>query len=378
MSTKKQIYRSGIIFFLANVIAGVLNYLYQISAGRNLSVQSFSDLNSWIANYSVFLAMPGVLQYYSCFHPSSKSTLRLIVTITCALSVPLLALWFSIDELLSSSNAVMIIGLSFVLAWNLGQLQIRMAYSHLAVATFLMAVARYGLLWLPLGTPDSLDRYAFAQIGPLVVGLWTTSAFLFRNETKPVPIAEQGWMGPIVLSLTTAVIPQFDLVLMSHSISALNYQEFVQASLFYKAIYFTVFIGAQWILPQQILGLSKRTFSVAKILIPGALVLSGVLAAASPHLVNFVFHWPTPPDAVLVFVSCLHTSLLAVLLLKIQELSSDGRNGDAVLALGSLVLTSSVQMALKLDAIPYETMAVVIQLVFMGMIMIKERRPVGA
>ncbi len=67
----RSLLTTGGIYMAANIAAGLLNYLFQVVASRQLSAADFSQMSSWVAHVSVFFILAGVLQYSSNFLPAS-------------------------------------------------------------------------------------------------------------------------------------------------------------------------------------------------------------------------------------------------------------------------------------------------------------------
>lgn len=359
--SRKAEIRSGTFFLLANIGAGVLNYLFQVVAARQLTAQDFSQLNGWFADLSLFFMVGGILQYASNFRPTPRSQLRYILGMANGLTLVAIWLWLTQPGVLTFDRALLVLVTSTFFGWLMGQVQIRMQFVVISIANILVAGTKLGITGLPIGEPQDLMRYALGFFICYLPALWLISIYLWSAPEAERAEGNPSWTAPIMLSVATAVTPQFDLVLMNHTQDSLAFADFAHASLYYKAIYFLIFILAQWLLPRQIKKQVGHTLSDLPRLVAVAIVTSMALAVASPYISQWIMKWQYSPSQILVFLSCLHMSALAMLFLRIQEACAQKQVKTAAVILGVMGLEAALQLVLKLEMNQYLVTVIILQ-----------------
>ncbi len=357
--------RSGAFFLVASVGTGLCNYLFQVVAARQLSSENFSQLNGWFADLALFFMFGGVLQFAANFWPSGPRLLRPILVIANALAIAAITYWLTAPGALTLERVLMILVVSTLFSWLMGQVQIRLQFTIISLVNVLGAVSKLGLSVAPFGLPTELNRYAFAMFATYLPGLWIISVYLW-SAPKPEPGARHsGWSAPILLSIATAITPQFDLVLMHHTQTSATFAEFAQASLFYKAIYFLIFILAQWLLPRQVKHHNHEGSAGLPAVAAGGLVLALGLTLISPWISRLLLSWPQGPARSLVFLSCVHTTLLALIFLTVQGACARRDLRLSGLLLAGLALEAGVQMLLRFEANNYLLFIIAAQIVLL-------------
>lgn len=364
--------RSGSVFVAINAAAGLLHYLFQVFASQRLTAAEFSDLNSWFAHLALFFVLGGILQYAGNFFPAPRRLLRQMILLINFLCFGLVVVWLSLPATAAPSGplvlrALMVLLGSSLFGWLMGQVQIRMLFTALTVANVLVGVTKLGLVLVPWSQASTLELFRFSLFACYIPALWWISVSLWRDRNPAPQPAHQEvrwelWSAPLVLSFAASLIPQMDLVLMSRIQSAEVFQDFARSSLFYKGIYFLLYIFAQWLLPQQIRekqgsGLTRASLALAA----AALLGSAALTGASPFIVRWILHWEVSPPLSLIFLSCLNMSLLTWLFLLIQECCAQSKTQFAGIALAGLGVEALIQLSLGLPPTPYLTLAIVLQ-----------------
>lgn len=356
--------RSGGWYFAAGLVGGLLSYLYQVVASRELSSADFAALNGWFANFAIYFFLGGIFQYGAVFKPTSGRPLAVRLF---AINVMLLLFvwwWFSGTETFGVARAIIVVVSTASAGWIMGQLQARLAFTLLAFLGLIQATVKLMPIFFPAFPSLRVEAYALACFVTLLPTHWIASYVLLRSD-KPTTTTEgarsgKDWIAPILLSCAVALMPQYDLVLMDHTQTRPLFEEFARASLFYKGIYFVFFIVAQWLLPQQIQRTAEiRNLGVAVVF---ALVSSIVITLAAPFVGRIVLHWDHDPSAWLILGSCIHMSLLTLTFLGIQQACADGRVWVAAVVLGLIVVKGAMQFALGLEASTYLIYAIVLQL----------------
>jgi hypothetical protein len=317
--------RSAAFYVIASLLAGVFNYLFQVVASRQLSAENFAAFNGWFANISILFMFGGVLQGVGVFVQTSERLLRSGLILINMLMAAGFWIWLAGPVGLNDLRAGIILLISILFGWLTGQVQARLWFGLLSLAGLGMAVTKFLTLFLPIGSPADLERYAFAMFVPylFLLILFTSKIWgaLDRGSAGVLSSREGApdWLSPVLLAVALAVIPQLDMVVMSHTQPGPAFAEFVRASLFYRAIYVLALIFAQWLLPRQVKFKSLRVWKSFPLLFGLSLALSSVLAFLSPWIVEWVFHWDSSPGFWIIWLSCVHTACLALLLFYIQE-----------------------------------------------------------
>jgi hypothetical protein len=365
---------SGAAFVAANLVAGLCHYFFQVIASKELSAADFSELNAWFANIAIFFMIGGLLQYTANFLPASKTRLRQAIVVINIFYGCLAVAWFMSSPGLTLPRALMVLSGSTVFGWLLGQVQSRLLFFVMAGANLLFGVSK--LLFVLL-LPWGIERYTFALFACYLPGVLLISVGAWRADPRAEPkrgslLDWQLWAAPVILSVAGAVIPQLDLVLMDRIQSPPDFQAFARASLYYRGIYFFMFIFAQWLLPQQI---RESQMPVS----PWYLALAGLggsagLALVSPAVTTYILKWSEAPAPLLIFASCLNMSLMTWMFLLIQEACARHRVRAAGAALLVLALEALVQLGLKLPPFGYLFLAIGFQLALIAFLSHANRR----
>lgn len=326
--------RALLIFVAASGGAGLLNYAFQVLAARGMSAGDFAEFSAWLAAVASFFALSNWLQFAANFAPGPPRRLRAVLIATLLAVIAAVPLWFGALSSHSARGAMIVIA-SAAFGWTLGQAQIRLAFEAMALAGIINGLGKLGFaLFLPF---TALDSYRFALLAGYIPALMYLGVVLWH--ARPVETAAPGrWTAPLLLSLATALVPQFDLLLMNQTQPPEVFQTLAQASLFYKGIHFILFILAQWLLPHQIQ--SRRATETRAHVVLAALVfaVAGALTLASPLISRVVLNWNAPPPVETVFFACVHMGFLTLLALRMQEFCTLGEVRKALILLLILCL----------------------------------------
>jgi hypothetical protein len=369
--------RSSSWFVLANISAGVFHYAFQVCASRELSAAEFAGLNAWFANLALFFLIGGILQYSANFFPTPLRRLYPAIIAINLFCLGLVAAWFYGPPGETTLRALMVLSGSALFGWLMGQIQARLMFAAMSIANLLLGLTKIGLITVPSMGQSSLERYSFALFACYIPALWFISVAVWRHRA---PARHQGptrfswglWGAPLILSAASSIIPQMDLVLMDRIQSAIQYQEFARTSLFYKGIYFLLFILAQWLLPQQIRKVQGQPAVRWWLFAAAALLSSAGLALASPLISAWILRWSEAPGMELVFLSCLNMSLLAWIFFLIQAHCASHQVRLAGLGLILLGAEAGLQILLHLQPHFYLFLAILTQA---SLVFILSRRP---
>lgn len=353
-------WRQGGFFVIASAAAGLLHYLFQLAAARGLSAPDFAQFSQWFAQIAFCFFIGGILQYAANFAPARRPFLRASIVALNLFLILLGVIWFT-HEGLTFTHAALVVISSCVFNWFFGQAQIRLAFTTLAIASLTIGAAKLIMALNPAIEPSDLNRYAFPLFACYIPAIWMMSYVLWSKE-DPKTTGQVSWLAPIVLSVAGAGIPQFDILLMSYTQTPEAFQEFAQASLFYRGIYFVVAIVAQWLLPHQIHGNAGSMLKNLGVVAAAAAALSGAMAWLAPGAAQAVLNWQTAPAQDIVFLSCIHMSLLTLLFLWIQETCAGRRPRLAAAVLSVLALEAGAQWLFQFQVRDYLILVSLVQL----------------
>lgn len=311
------------LFVFINILAGIFNYLFQIVAGRNLTVGEFSSFNEWFAFASLFAFGGGLLQNGANFYPVEKTAL--IRQYAIYAFICLMVLWSVVSEKSTISTfTISFVIMSIINGWLVGQSQVRLMFTTMASAGAILALTKIALTFFPVAEVNALTYIKIATVAIVPSILFLGAIQIFgkqKNTANRQHSSYQALFSAAILTASAAIVPQMDIIILSKTLDRGIFEQFIQASIFYKAVFFFFLIFAQWLLPQQVR--QSQTF-VGKYLfnfIPVALTLTGAIALAlvSEPVSNYIMNWNPAPPRTFVFLSCVNMSLLTWIFLLIQE-----------------------------------------------------------
>ncbi len=330
----------SISYFIAiNIAAGVLNYLFQVVGARSLSIEDFSKFNKWYAYTTMFALTGGLLQNAANFYliPHKQIIRQNVIFVVLAI----IGLGLVLSE--RSESTRLFTGIFILFAtmngWLTGQSQVRLMYQTMAFAGLTIAAVKVGLAGFQIW-PSTTETYIKIITLAFVPSIALLSYRLFKSE-KNLNIqvrhtSREVISAAIAISVATALVPQIDILILSKTLNKNTFEAFIQASIFYKVVFFFFLIVAQWLLPQQTLdqGLSiiRKLYTFAPLAL-GLAAASILTLISEPVSVNIMNWHPAPPRSY-VFFSCINMSLLTWLFLLIQEACAKRK---AHVALGSVV-----------------------------------------
>lgn len=360
---------AGSFFAVANILAGVFHYLFQVIASKQMVAADFALFSVWLAKVAVLSMLGGLLQYAGNFFPSSRAQAEKSVLISTLLTLAFSVLWFWTPDS-GFVQGLLIVIASGLFGWILGQIQQRLMFLLMGIMNLAMALAKVIFVLIPGTFSIPIDRFSYALLISYFISLFIVAILtrIPRFEIKGSLEGADGaarwslWIAPLVLSIAGATIPQMDIIILQRWITAETFQDFVRASLFYKGIYFLMFIFAQWMLPQQIAKVGSKAqkgiltyhFAIAALL--GSLAVTLI----APLVERLILKWDSMPPSDYIFWSCLSISLLTWIFLLIQE--SCARR-DIRWAVGTLFVIFGnlfLQSLLKLEIVNYFQLSIFI------------------
>lgn len=355
--------KSGLFFLAANLAAGAFNYLFQVIAAQRLSPADYARLNGWFADLALFFVLSGLLQYYSNFAPARRGALRAGIVAINVAGLAIAAMWLGMPGPLGPFHTTMIVLNSCMTGWLLGQAQIRLRFVTLALVSLGVGVCRVTLVQVPGLAGGEFEKFTFVSLVVFVVSIWILSGSLWTAEDTKGNQRQGGerWRSAAILSIATAIIPQFDMFLMSHTQAESDFVLFTYASLFGRAVFAVMSIFAQWLLPNQLRGKDLRPKFESWMPVLGVFTLSGVVAALSPFVGEHLLRLKGLPGIDLVFLASCEISLLALIFVVVQSACATGRVGFAVFVLGVLGVEASCQLLVKMQMNSFLIWALVTQ-----------------
>lgn len=352
--------QGGVLFFAASLSAALINYLFQVVASKQLSPKEFADLNAWVANLAPFMVSAAVLQYYSNFKPITRGWLRTALVAAAAVSAAAVIFWPYSAEIVSLPNSAVIVAVTAMMAWFMGQTQIRLSFVWLSIGGLALAASRLGFVLWPIDA--GFGVFVFANLVAPAVAIWVLLPYLWKSGDVEGVRGRDFWRNTLVLSAAGAMLPQFDVFVMNHSQGEEAFIAFAKASLFGRAVYALTTILAQWLLPNQLRGIKSPMAVSLRTVIFGLLVLCAALAAVSDLLALHLLGWDQTPPRLLVFFASAEISMVAVILVLIQGSCARNETRRAVALLGLLGAEAAMQIILKLPMMVFLPAALVIQI----------------
>lgn len=303
----------NVIFVLANIGVGVLNYFFQVAAAKSLSTTEYGAFNVWNATLSVFLVFASVFQFYGTLTHYSYKKLSL-VTFGSALLLIMLSAYGVPDPYFV---IVVTVFFSGVFSFAYGSLMAHFFFLQAGVLALVMTATK---VLYPYFVVTDLRFYHAIMTAP-VVGLLLSTLFLFRLRPQETNSVAKGTLLPsFILALMAALIPQLDILITQAHASEVATGHFGYVSLISKAFFFILMIGSQLLLPYQarsgesILALKKY------FILPILGLIVGLFASfLGPQVLASVLGKDVSIEPLWVILSCFNVSVLGTLYLLIQE-----------------------------------------------------------
>lgn len=358
-------------FAISNILAGVFHYLFQVLASKEMAAAEFAQFSVWLATVAVLCMLGGLLQYAGNFFPSTKSQAERSLLVSTALTFVFSVAWFFIPASNDLQGALIVISAG-LFGWILGQIQQRLLFLLMGIMNLAMAGVKVFFVLIPGTFGTVMERFSYALLICYFVALLVTylvsrsSKFEITSSPSGMKSTQTAalWLAPLLLSISGAIIPQMDIIVLQKWQPDQVFQDFVRASLFYKGIYFLMFIFAQWMLPQQISktgskahqGILTYHFAIA------AFVGSLAVTVVAPYVEQFILKWDSMPPAAMIFYSCFNMSLLTWVFLLIQESCARHQLRLAGAALVVIFMNLGAQLLLQLEVVQYFQLSILVYL----------------
>lgn len=353
MSTATQKKFEAGFFVIANIIAGVLHYLYQVVGVKRLDTTSFGQLTAWMAYAALGFSLGLLAQSMANFFPQSVKSLRWQGPATFFFA--LLLCWIAISmDLTPTHHAVIGILMFTLFGWMNGQCQTQKMFWVMGLLGLVVGVFKLGVVVFPESI--TLENFYWGYTLNSIIGLAVVMVvFLVRSKNTSKAQTQDvrlGFTAAAILAFITMFIPQFDVLFVAQTQPEAVTAEFAQVALVYRGIFFFILIFAQWLLPSQIQsgksGLSskdekKRVFMA----VGGGVLIAALASTLGPPVAKVILGIELGDHPIWIFLSTVHVSILTVLFLRIQRECAGLKVGSALLQSAIMVLVLTGMLILK-------------------------------
>lgn len=343
--------RAALGFTLANVAAGVLNYLFQVHAAVAMDATAFGALSAWLAQVTFASSIASVVQFLSLdFRVERFERLVVPIGLVSAIAV-VLQLWAG-RALGTFTLGAITVGGGVLLYALIGQLQSRLRLGDVGLAVFATAFARMSLSFV--------TSFYVAQAVAAFAGVAAVAAVSLRTRADESPAAGTTKSGfgtrlvrSVLLAFATVLFPQLDVLVLSWREDATTLGMFSRLALAARIVFFAGAAVLPVLLAHQVRAAESETeppsfvpFAqrwLAPVAVLGSMVLAFVADRAVLHVAGDQSTW--------LYVSCASAALLVSILLHVQRLAARGelaRAGGCIAGvliasgLGALVSNGSV------------------------------------
>jgi hypothetical protein len=308
-----------LFFSFASVTAGVLNYLFQVYAGKTLSSGAFGQLSAWLAYVATFSVIGTIIQISSNYIHVPAQVIRRLSVIFLVLSI--LLIWLLPENLLYLGS--IFIAASAAYAWQIGFLQSQKYFYLIGFLAILSGCVRlFGAILFTHFNGENLFSFAKAQVLAVLLSLLAFGVYFIFSKMSPQSevkkIEKKELIVVPVIAFFYTIIPQIDVLVANSVLQADDLGVFAKAALISKALLFGLFIIAQYLLPFRNHPLTKITLrKVAGLFILCFLIVAFGSWALGPLLLSILFpNSAAGPASWIALLSCsafLACSLLIVL-----------------------------------------------------------------
>jgi hypothetical protein len=347
------------MFVVSQLIAGALNYLFQVEAARSLSEVDFGAWSHWLAQFSVacfagiWIQSLSVLSELEKYFDLKKSRALLGVL----LILILLAMKQEWEFAVSAFGWMFSLLNGFWFGVNLRAKNLRLLSMYAVIA----AGSRF--LWV-LFDKSFYHAVVMAGFFGCLAFLTFSKSSLASDRTKP-PLHLQLGLSALCLAFFSAWVPQMDLMVAPKLLTPENLGVLAKVTLLSKAFYFGFQTLAQVLLAHQVQPDGQRLQRMHFLWLGGL----GVLCSFVGMFVARYFAWPMP----WALLSLLHMTTLCLLFLAVQDFSARHLGKKAFsISLVTLMVAGIGTAMPALEA--YWYLALVIEFAAIVLIMMKEVR----
>jgi hypothetical protein len=345
---------------LANLVAGLLNYLFQVHAAAALDAAEFGRFSAWLAQVALASAVATVIQFLSLDTPIAEPRFRRLLGVSGAVSFVLVVAHVLAGSALSplALGAVTLVSTALLYA-VVGQLQSRLRLAVVATAIFATSGFRFALPFTSTGGMRAKSFYV-AQAAAAFAGVALAALLTLRSRGGAVagiaaPAAPRAEVAtrlrlarPVLLAFAAVAFPFVDVLAISSTNDVATTGAFSRIALAARIVFFGGAAILQVLLPYHIhtskSGAALPSFiaRVERWLTPISLVGAIILAAVFDRAVLD----PRGGQRVWLFATCLSAALLVGILAHVQRLAAHRRFRAAVTCVAGVIASSAISAAI--------------------------------
>ena len=354
--------RSAFALAVASVLAGLLNYTFQVHGAAVLDAAAFGLLSAWLAQVTLASAITTVVQYVALDAPLAADR---FVRLTIPAGIASLAILVA-DVAFGTRLSPFVLGVSTFVSCALlyavvGQLQARLRLAEVAAALLATGAFRFALpfAWAPGERAKSFYvAHAAAGFAGVVVAAALVALRARATAAETVGPKAKGAGGvqlgrPALLAFAAVFFPYADVLAISTTHDAATTGAFARIALAARIVTFGGAAVLQISLAHQLhaaktggdvppfVALIERWTTLA--FIAGAALLAALLDVAVLH--------PSSDERVWLFASCLEAAVLVSVLGHVQRLAAFGHLRAAVACVGGVVVASAIAAAVGAPAL---------------------------
>lgn|GEM_PF-5607015 len=356
--------RAALALTIANVAAGVFNYLYQVHAATVLDTTSFGLLSAWLAQTTLVGTVATVIQYISLDMPIREAPLGSLVRtagiVSLGVVVSLVILENRYTPLLFGIASVF--G-SVLLYAIIGQLQARLRLGDAAITIIIVATLRFALpfAWprssraLSFYMAQAVCSYAAIVVAAIVFSVKPEASAKnagFKPTYSKVSTSHVGSLlirlaRPILLAFATVVFPLIDILAVSSTHDAATTGAFSRIALAARMVFFGGAALLQVLLPHELHAARTRAplpgfvVRMQRLLAPTLVIVALLFALTLDHAILR----PQGQERIWLFGSCLRAAFLIALLSDIQTLAVRSQLRTALACVAGVLATSTAAAA---------------------------------
>jgi hypothetical protein len=343
--------RSALALAVASLVAGLLNYAFQVHGAAVLDAAAFGLLSAWLAQVTLASAITTVVQYVSLDAPLAGARFVRLTALGGAASLALLvghvAFGAQLSPLVLGATTFVSSALLYAV---IGQLQARLRLADVAAALLATGAFRFALpfAWAPTERAHAfyVAHATAAFAGVVVAAALVTIRARAAAGSAAAPKGEGGLQlgRPVLLAFATVIFPFVDVLAISSTHDAATTGAFSRIALAARIVFFGGAAVLQISLAHHLhsakTGEALPAFVVrierwsTPALLLGAAALAAVLDVAVLH--------PHGQERVWLFASCLEAAVLVAVLGHVQRLAAHGALGRAVACVAGVVVTSAL------------------------------------
>lgn len=332
--------RAAIGLTLANVAAGVLNYLFQVHAAVALDAAAFGALSVWLAQVAFASSIASVVQFLSLDFRSDRfeQLLRPVALVSIAAIVAQVAGGRSLGTF---TLGVITVAGTIVFFAVIGQLQGRLRLGDAGVAVFVASLARFVL-------PFGIVSFYVAQAIAAFAGVAAVGALSLRGrQARPTTSEPRSGLGArltrsVLLAFATVVFPQLDVLVLSWRVDETTLGLFSRLALAARIVFFAGAAVLPVLLSHHLRAAETGTeppsfVRLAQRWLPPTAVIGSVVVA---FLSNAAVLHEHGDRATWLYLACVSAALLVSILIQVQRLAARTEITRAAACIAGVLLAS--------------------------------------